>query len=152
MDEMELKILKLHADAIEPAYQTDGSVGLDLHAYIDRRIHPRRMLIGPGQIALVKTGIAVQIPAGYEGQIRPRSGLALKYGVTVIDSPGTIDPDYRGDIGVVLINHSSMSFQFLHGDRIGQLVISPIQRVLIRSVDKLDKTDRDAGGFGHTGV
>ena len=149
---MELKILKLYNDALVPAYQTTGSVGLDLHAYIDRRLNPRRLLIGSGQIALVKTGIAVQIPEGFEGQIRPRSGLALKYGVTVINAPGTIDPDYRGDISVALINHSKMSFQFLHGDRIAQLVICPVQRVQIQESDKLDRTDRSGCGFGHTGV
>ena len=130
-----------------PEYQTEGSVGMDLRAALDREAS-----IAPGGRLLVPTGIAVAIPAGFEAQVRPRSGLALRHGVTVVNAPGTIDCDYRGEIGVVLINHGSEPFAVGPLDRIAQLVVSPVARAEIELVDELDSTPRGRGGYGSTGV
>jgi dUTP pyrophosphatase len=142
----ELRIRKLRPDASIPAYQTEGAAGLDLSAALDKPI-----TIAPGDRALVMTGIAIALPPGHEGQVRPRSGLALKHGVTVLNSPGTIDEDYRGEIGIVLVNHGKERFHVTHGMRIAQLVVAPVRQVEVREVDTLDKTVRGAGGYGSTG-
>jgi dUTP pyrophosphatase len=128
-----------------PAYQTAGAAGMDLAADVTEPLW-----IEPGARALVPTGIAVAIPHGYEGQIRPRSGLALRHGVTLVNSPGTIDSDYRGELQVLLINFGTEQFCVRRGDRIAQLVIAPVTRAVMREVDDLDSTARGSGGFGHT--
>jgi len=110
------------------------------------------IVLQPGERALVPTGIAVALPDGYEAQIRPRSGLALRNGVTLVNSPGTIDPDYRGEIGVIVINHGSEPFTVSSGDRIAQMVVAPFTHAVLREVESLDETARGAGGFGHTGL
>lgn len=130
-----------------PAYETPGSAGMDLRAAL-----PEDLTLGPGQIRLVPTGIAVSIPPGYEGQVRPRSGLALKHGIGMVNAPGTIDSDYRGEIGLVLINWGSSPFTIRRGDRIGQMVIGRVFRAEIEPVRDLDRTGRGEGGFGHSGI
>jgi len=145
---MKVKIKRLpHAYDLElPSYKTGGAVGLDLRACIDEPI-----TLKPFEIALIPTGFAIEIPEGYEGQIRPRSGLALK-GITVVNSPGTIDQDYRGEIKVILINLGKENFTIHRGDRIAQLVITPIQKVELIEVEELSETERGDCGFGSTGV
>lgn len=139
-----------HAQGLAlPAYQSDGAAGLDLVAAIPA---DARVVLDPGARALVPTGLTLQLPRGYEAQVRPRSGLALKHGVTVLNTPGTIDADYRGEIGVILINHGGAPFEIERGDRIAQLVIAPVTRVLLRRASELDETARGAGGFGSTGA
>jgi dUTP pyrophosphatase len=129
-----------------PKYETDGSAGLDV-----RYSEIYDIEIPPGSSAMVSTGLFVAIPYGYEIQVRPRSGLAAKYGVTVLNSPGTIDADYRGEIKVILINHGRDIFTIKTGDRIGQLVLNKVEQIEWRQVSELDTTDRGAGGFGSTG-
>ena len=128
-----------------PAYQTEGAAGMDLLADV-----PEPVSLPPGARALVPTGLAVEIPSGYEGQVRPRSGLALRHGVTLVNSPGTIDSDYRGEIQVLLINLGTEDVAVSRGDRIAQLVIAPIVRATWREVDELTPSRRGPGGFGHT--
>ena len=142
-----LQVKKLTSNAELPRYATPGSSGMDLVADI---LEP--LFIWPVRIAVVPTGLAVGIPQGYEGQIRPRSGLACKYGITVVNSPGTIDSDYRGEIKVGLINLSQIRFTVEPGMRIAQLVIMPIPLVSVEEVCNLDETYRNDGGFGHTGA
>ncbi len=127
-----------------PAYETNGAAGMDLRAAVD-------MMLKPGRRGLVPTGIAIALPAGYEAQVRPRSGLAVKHGITVLNSPGTIDSDYRGEIKVPLINHGEHDFAVARGDRIAQLVISPVSRIAWEAVPELDTTARGKGGFGSSG-
>lgn len=129
-----------------PAYQTEGAAGMDLHADIGESI-----TLPPLGRALIPTGIAVALPPGVEGQVRPRSGLAVRHGVTCLNSPGTIDSDYRGEIRVVLVNFGSEPFTIRRGDRIAQMVLSPVLRASIQVVDDLDATRRGGGGFGSTG-
>lgn len=129
-----------------PAYQTDGAAGMDLRAGIDGEI-----VLPPMGRALIPTGISIALPPGVEAQVRPRSGLAARHGVTCLNSPGTIDSDYRGEIRVVLINLGSELFPVRRGDRIAQLVFSPVLRASLRVVADLDETGRGEGGFGHTG-
>ena len=129
-----------------PAYQTPGSAGLDLCAAL-----PEPLRLGPGERRLVPTGLILEIPEGYEGQVRPRSGLALKHGVTVVNSPGTIDADFRGEVGIVLINHGAEPFVVEPLSRIAQLVIAKVEQVEIELVDALSETARGAGGYGSTG-
>lgn len=129
-----------------PQYMSPHSSGLDLFADLEQEI-----ILGPGEWKLIPTGIAISLPQGYEGQIRPRSGMALRSGVTLLNSPGTIDGDYRGEIGVVLINLGQKPFAVKRGDRIAQLVIAPVCRVALECVTELDETERGQGGFGHTG-
>lgn len=129
-----------------PAYATEDSAGMDLVAAIDGT-----MTLAAGKTALVKTGLAIALPKGYEAQVRPRSGLALKHGVTVLNSPGTIDADYRGEIGVILINHSQKDFEIERGMRIAQMVIAPYSRASWELTESLDDTARGTGGFGSTG-
>jgi len=127
-----------------PAHATEGSAGLDLRADVDVRLEP-------GQRALVPTGIALEIPPGYEGQVRPRSGLALRHGIGMVNAPGTIDSDYRGEIGVLLINHGSETVELRRGERIAQLVLARYERAVLEEVEELSATPRGDGGFGHTG-
>ena len=130
-----------------PAYQTASSAGMDLHAALDTAI-----ALEPGQRQLIPTGLRLEIPTGYEGQVRPRSGLALKRGLTVLNSPGTIDADYRGEVGVILINLSPEAQRIEPGERIAQLVFAPIARAILVEAESLASSERGAGGFGSTGV
>ena len=130
-----------------PAYETELSAGMDVRAELDRPI-----VLDPGSRDLIPTGLYMEIPAGYEVQVRPRSGLAYKRGLTVLNAPGTIDADYRGELGVLLVNTSSEAQTIEPGERIAQLLISPVYRIEWLEVDELGKTDRGGGGFGSTGV
>jgi len=141
---MKLRIRRLSPDAIIPAYAHPGDAGLDLHACKD-------VALDPGVACLVSTGVAIELPEATEAQIRPRSGLALKHSVTVLNTPGTIDEGYRGEIGVVLINHGASTFQVTRGMRIAQLVVQKRWTVEVVEVDGLTDTTRGAGGFGSTG-
>ena len=125
---------------------TEQSSGMDLLADVEEDV-----ILQPGERGLIPTGIALSIPEGYEGQVRPRSGLALREGVTLVNAPGTIDADYRGEVGVLLINLGQRPFRVKRGDRIAQLVIAPICRAVVESYQELDATPRNEGGFGHTG-
>lgn len=130
-----------------PQYATEQSAGMDLRANIDEQI-----VIQPMQRLLIGTGLHIALPKGYEAQIRPRSGLALKHGITVLNSPGTIDADYRGEIGVLLINLSDKDFVINDGERIAQMVIARHEQARFALVEALDETERGEGGYGHTGV
>lgn len=130
-----------------PSYSTPLSAGMDIRANLDAPI-----TLQPGERCLVPTGLFIALPEGYEAQIRPRSGLAIKHGITVLNSPGTIDADYRGEIGIILINHSEKAFVIEDGERVGQMVVAQYNRVEWNETDSLDETERGAGGFGHTGV
>lgn len=130
-----------------PAYETGAAAGMDLLAAVENDL-----VLEPGARALVPTGIQVALPAGFDGQIRPRSGLALRHGVTVLNTPGTIDADYRGEIGVVLVNLGQASFTVTRGMRIAQLVVAPVAKVGWREVEALPESGRGAGGFGSTGI
>jgi dUTP pyrophosphatase len=141
-----VRIQLLRPGAVAPQYATAGAAGLDLAALLDSDL-----TMPPGGRALVPTGIALAIPAGFEGQVRPRSGLAVNAGVTVLNAPGTIDSDYRGEVKVALINLGSEPHTIRPGDRIAQLIIAPVRRVAVDVVLELDATARGAGGFGHTG-
>jgi len=141
---MKLRIRRLSPDAIIPAYAHPGDAGLDLHACED-------VALDPGVACLVPTGVAIELPEATEAQVRPRSGLALKHSITVLNTPGTIDEGYRGEVGVVLINHGSATFQVTRGMRIAQLVVQKRWTVEVVEVDGLTDTTRGAGGFGSTG-
>jgi dUTP pyrophosphatase len=130
-----------------PHYQTEHSAGVDLYAAVERET-----VIGAGTWKLVPTGIAIAIPEGYEGQVRPRSGLALNHGIGMLNAPGTIDADYRGEISVILFNFSDKPFTIHRGDRVAQLVFARIEKAKLEKVQALSETARGAGGFGHTGV
>lgn len=138
---------KLASDLNLPAYETVGSAGMDVEADVNNPVE-----LAPGDIRLIPTGLRVAIPKGYEIQVRPRSGLAVKYGITLINSPGTIDSDYRGEVKIGLINHGREVFRVARGDRIAQLVVAPVSQAKFRVVTKLSDTERGDGGFGHTGV
>jgi len=133
-------------DAPLPRYQSEGAAGLDLTAALEEPI-----AIAPGERRLIPTGLALAIPPGFEGQVRPRSGLALRHGVTVLNAPGTIDADYRGEVKVLLVNHGREPFAIAPGDRIAQLVVAAFARVELELVDDLDSTARGEGGYGSTG-
>jgi dUTP pyrophosphatase len=139
--------LKNADDLPVPYYQTEHAAGVDLYAAVDGPV-----TIEAGRWKLVPTGVAVAIPEGYEGQVRPRSGLALKHGIGMLNAPGTIDADYRGEIGVILFNFSDALFRIQRGDRIAQLVFARVEKAQFVKVDALATTARGAGGFGHTGV
>ncbi len=130
-----------------PSYETAGSAGMDICAAVEEDI-----IIEPGERALIPTGFAVAIPEGYEIQVRPRSGLAVKNGITLINSPGTIDSDYRGEVKVPLINHGHDPFTVSRGARIAQMILAPVTRADLTVVSELEVTERGSGGFGHTGV
>jgi dUTP pyrophosphatase len=142
---MEIKIVNKSNNEL-PAYSTNLSAGMDLRAFL-----PEPVVLKPFERRLIPTGLFVEIPAGYEAQIRPRSGLALKKGITVLNSPGTIDADYRGEVGIILINLSSEDFIIESGERICQMIIAAHETVKWNLVDKLEETVRGEGGFGHTG-
>ena len=148
MERVTLKVKRLdnNLDLPLPAYETDGSSGLDIRASVDEP-----MILEPGDIRLIPTGLSVSIPPGYEGQIRPRSGLALKHGIGMVNSPGTIDSDYRGEIKVILINLGNEAFDCQRGMRIAQLVVQRVERVRIEITTTLTETHRGDGGFGSTG-
>jgi dUTP pyrophosphatase len=137
------------ADLALPAYESAGAAGMDLRAALAAGVP---LMLAAGARALVPTGLALQLPDGYEAQVRPRSGLAARHGVTVLNAPGTIDSDYRGEVKVILINHGQEPFAIGHGDRIAQLVIAPVTRAVPVEAAALDETARGAGGFGSTGV
>jgi dUTP pyrophosphatase len=141
---MQVQIKKVHPDAIIPKYQTAGAAGVDLCSIED-------VSIGEGDKALVATGLSMAIPQGWEGQVRPRSGLAAKSALTVLNTPGTIDSDYRGEVKVILINHGHGVFHVRKGDRIAQMVFTPVAQADFAEVEDLESTDRGAGGFGSTG-
>jgi dUTP pyrophosphatase len=132
-----------------PAYQTDGAAGMDLVAAVPTNAP---LVLAPGARVLVPTGLVLEIPAGFEGQVRPRSGLALRNGITVLNAPGTIDCDYRGEVCVVLANLGGAPFEIRRGERIAQIVFAPVSRVAWQEVSALDETVRGSGGFGSTGV
>jgi len=130
-----------------PAYATEGSSGMDVHAASVNDVE-----IGTGDTVMIPTGFALEIPSGYEVQVRPRSGLAIKHGITIVNAPGTIDSDYRGEVKIGLINVSGSSFTIHRGDRIAQLVVAPVTRAQLSVVDNLSESRRGVGGFGHTGI
>ncbi|WGR94595.1 dUTP diphosphatase [Bradyrhizobium sp. ISRA443] len=136
------------ADLLLPAYQTADAAGLDLLAAVPQSAP---LILLPGRYEMVPTGLTIALPPGFEAQVRPRSGLAAKHGVTVLNSPGTIDADYRGEINVILINHGQTAFSIRRGERIAQMVIAPITRAELVPVDVLPATGRGSGGFGSTG-
>jgi dUTP pyrophosphatase len=146
---LEVMQLPHGADLPLPAYQSAEAAGLDLMAAVAL---DAPITIAPGQRVLVPTGLAIALPAGTEGQVRPRSGLAARHGVTVLNAPGTIDADYRGEIQVILVNFGRESFTVSRGMRIAQLIIAPVLRVTIRAIADLDETTRGLGGFGSTGM
>jgi len=142
-----LRILRLREGARIPRYQSELAAGMDLHACLEEPL-----ALEPGGRALVPTGLALAIPAGFEGQVRARSGLALRQGLALVNAPGTIDADYRGELGVLLINLGQQPIEIAPGDRIAQLVIAPIVQPRIEEVETLCETRRGQGGFGHTGI
>ncbi|HTL37287.1 MAG TPA: dUTP diphosphatase [Kofleriaceae bacterium] len=141
-----VQIRRLRPDAMLPRYQTADAAGMDLHAALDAP-----MQVAPGAVVAVPTGVAMAIPRGFEGQVRPRSGLAAKHAVTVVNAPGTIDSDYSGEVKVLLINHGREPFVIEPGHRIAQLVVAPVSQAELVEVDELPTTERGAGGFGSTG-
>jgi dUTP pyrophosphatase len=142
-----IKRLKKDHPVSLPQYMTEGSSGMDLFASLAQEV-----TLVPGERKLIPAGISVAIAEGYEGQVRPRSGLAIQKGIGIVNGPGTIDADYRGEIGVLLINFGKEPFTIRNGDRIAQMVISPVYRVTLEEVDDLPPTRRQGGGFGHTGI
>jgi dUTP pyrophosphatase len=149
MEKLKIKITRLRQnhDLPLPQYTTEGSAGMDIYADIEDE-----MIIKPGEIVMIPTGIAIELPPGYEAQIRPRSGLAINHGITLLNTPGTIDSDYRGEIKVILINLGKKEFKVKRGDRIAQMVVSKYAKVEWEETDELNATKRGAGGFGHTGI
>lgn len=141
-----MRVMKLRASARLPERATPGAAGLDLHASLEAPV-----VLSPGQRLRVPTGLAIALPSGHEGQVRPRSGLAAKHGVTVLNAPGTIDEDYRGEVQVLLVNLGEAAITIADGERIAQLVVAPVARVSLTLVDQLDDTTRGADGFGSTG-
>jgi len=142
---MEIKFQRINEDAIIPRFAKEGDAGLDITSINDCELQP-------GQHLLVKTGLKMEIPFGYEAQVRPRSGLALKNKITVLNSPGTIDSGYRGEVGVIMMNHSNESFKVNKGDRIAQLIIAKHETPKIQEVEELEESKRGEGGFGSTGL
>lgn len=151
MTDLELQIVQLpHSAGLPlPAYQSTTAAGMDLIAAVPEN---DAITIAPGRHVMVPTGIVIALPNGTEGQVRPRSGLAAKHGVTILNAPGTIDSDYRGEVQVLLINHGAEAFVVTRGMRIAQLVVAPVAQATVRPVDKLDETARGSGGFGSTGT
>lgn len=144
---VEIKVKKLHPQAVTPGYMTEHAAGMDLHTVIEAPLS-----LAPGERTLLPTGLAMEIPPGFEGQVRPRSGLALKKGISLVNSPGTIDADYRGEIGIIIINHGCDPVEFLPGDRVAQLIVAPVTQATIVEAGELNDSARSTGGFGHTGV
>lgn len=143
---MKVKVVNKSNNAL-PAYETKNSAGMDLRAYLP----DGPVTLQPMQRALIPTGLYIEIPEGYEGQVRPRSGLAIKYGITVLNTPGTIDADYRGELKQILINLSDQPFVINNGDRIAQIIFARCEQAEMVEVEELSETERGAGGFGHTG-
>jgi dUTP pyrophosphatase len=139
--------LKGNKDLQLPEYESEGSSGMDIRAAVKEPV-----LLKPGEIRLIPTGLSVSVPSGFEAQMRPRSGLALHHGIGMVNAPGTIDSDYRGEIGIIMINWGNEPFTIRRGDRIAQMIISKVYRAELSEVDALDTTYRGQGGFGHTGV
>jgi dUTP pyrophosphatase len=148
MEDLLVRVKRLRIGSTNPlpGYMTLHAAGMDLYAELDEEL-----VLKPGMRALVPTGIAIALPDGYEAQIRPRSGLALKHGIALVNAPGTIDPDYRGEIGVIMINHGNDPFTIKSGERIAQMVFAPFRRGHLEEVEELAGTARGEGGFGHTG-
>ncbi len=146
---MELKVKKLpNAEGLPvPTYESEYAAGLDIRAAVDESV-----TINPGERVMVPTGLAIALPAGFEAQIRPRSGLAIREGITMLNSPGTIDADYRGEVKLIVINHGQEKVVISRGDRVAQMVIAPVVQATITEVDELSDTSRGAGGFGSTGA
>ena len=147
MLKVQVKVLPHGQGLPLPQYMSAHAAGMDLYAGVEKEL-----IIAPGKWKLVPTGLAMAIPEGYEAQVRPRSGLALKQGVSVLNTPGTVDADYRGEVGVILMNHSQTDLVIKRGDRIAQMIINKIERIAFEEVVELPGTDRGAGGFGHTGT
>ncbi|HNF48519.1 MAG TPA: dUTP diphosphatase [Chitinophagales bacterium] len=143
---MKIKIVNNSENPL-PTYETSGSVGLDLRAHLQEPV-----MLKPLQRALIPTGLHIELPDGYEAQVRPRSGLALKKGLTVLNSPGTIDSDYRGEIKIIMINLSNETTIINTGERIAQMIIAKVEKAQLKEVDELNETERGEGGFGHTGI
>jgi dUTP pyrophosphatase len=150
MNKVLIKVKKIRPGAQLPAYTTSGAAGADVRACFDSE--HRTITLLPGETLLIPTGLAFEIESGYEVQVRPRSGLALKNGITVLNSPGTVDSDYRGEVGVILHNSSKEVFPVRHGDRIAQLVVAPALQGSFEVVGELNETQRDPEGFGSSGV
>jgi len=146
MDALKIRVINISGNPL-PKYATPRSAGMDLRANLEEPV-----TLKPGERKLISTGLCISLPEGYQAEVRPRSGLALKHGVTVLNSPGTIDSDYRGEIGVILINHSDEDFVIQKGERIAQMVIACHEKAEWVPVDSLDDTERGDGGYGHTGV
>ena len=148
MDTITLKVKRLgnNTDLPLPSYQSDGASGLDLRAAVNKAL-----TLQPGDIKLIPTGLSISLPEGYEAQIRPRSGLALRHGLAFVNAPGTVDADYRGEIGVIAINMGKNPLTIKRGERIAQMVIQKVSRAIVKEVDELDATQRGDGGFGHSG-
>jgi dUTP pyrophosphatase len=144
---IQVKRLPHGADLPLPKYMSEHAAGMDLYAAVTEELH-----IKSGDWKLVPTGLQIALPPGYEAQVRPRSGLALKQGVSVLNTPGTVDADYRGEVGVILMNHSKTDLVIKRGDRIAQMIINKIEQIVFEEVENLEETARGAGGFGHTGV
>ena len=142
---MTVRFKRINPDAVLPAYAHEGDAGMDVRSVDD-------LEIAPGARALVRTGLVIMLPIGYEAQVRPRSGLALKHGVTVLNTPGTIDAGYRGEVGIILANFGDAPFAVVKGDRIAQIVIAPVTTAGIAEAETVDETERGGGGFGSTGV
>ena len=149
MKNLQLKILENGYGLPIPKYESEGAAGLDLLAAIEEN---KSIIILPGRAEMVPTGIAIALPSGFEAQIRPRSGLAVKNGITILNSPGTIDSDYRGEISAMLINHSKVNFKIERGMKIAQMVIAPVVQFNLIKTEILDETKRGVGGFGSTGI
>lgn len=147
MEHPVVQIKRLHPDALIPRYMTELAAGMDIHALPQETIE-----LQPGERCLVPTGLAMAIPAGFEVQVRPRSGLAIRHGVTLLNTPGTIDADYRGEIQIIMINLGQKAFQIAQGDRIAQLIVAPVCQAKLEEVATLSETGRGSGGFGHTGT
>ena len=143
---MNVNIINNSSNAL-PKYETEGSAGMDLRANLDGDI-----VLAPMERRLIPTGLSIELPIAHEGQIRPRSGLAYKKGITVLNSPGTIDTDYRGELKILLVNLSNEEFTISHGDRIAQLIIAKFEQPRLNQVESLESTDRNEGGFGSTGI
>lgn len=148
MTVMRIKRLAHGADLELPSYESAAAAGLDLRAALPVN---EPMMLEPGKRALVPTGLAIELPEGHEGQVRPRSGLAVKHGISLVNTPGTIDADYRGEVKILMINHGEVAFEVQRGMRIAQMVVVPVTQVEIAEVNDLSNTERGAGGFGSTG-
>ncbi len=146
-NDVEVKIIRCRAGARLPQYMTAAAAGMDLYVRLENDV-----VLPVGGRVMLPTGIAIALPEGYEAQVRPRSGLAAKYGVTLLNTPGTIDADYRGEISVILVNHGLEDFMIKDGERVAQMIIAPVSRCRLQLLDNLDETERGSGGFGHTGV